>query len=66
MIYLKSTCLRSVLYEPVSRILTVWFQKNPKAYDYGPVPAHIYQELLDAPSHGKYFDKHISKQYAMR
>ena len=56
----RSTNLRSVGYDPARRILEVEFV-NGSIYQYYSVPEHEYRGLMQASSHGSYFDHHIKK-----
>lgn len=66
MIYLNSSAIRAVSYDPWSMILTVLFTSGPTLYDYYSVPAEKFQGLLAASSHGTYFGAYIRKQYSCR
>ena len=54
--------LQSVGYDPTSGILEIEF-KNGSIYQYTGVPKGIYQELMTAPSHGKYHARYIRNRY---
>ena len=60
--YVSSSDLRSVGYDPGSQTLEVEFV-NGGIYQYYGVPATVYQGLMNAPSHGKYFHAHIKTVY---
>lgn len=57
-----SSSLRSVGYEPLSKTLEIEF-KNGDVYEYHEVPENIYNDLMEAQSHGKYFIQHIRNNY---
>lgn len=63
MVYLNSSAIHAVHYNPSSATLTVWFTNGGHGYDYYSVPAAIYQGLLAAPSKGRYFAMFIRDQY---
>jgi hypothetical protein len=54
-LYVRSSNLRSVGYFPEEDILEIEFQ-NGRIYQYFRVPPEVYDELMRARSHGKYFD----------
>jgi len=54
----SSSVLRSVGYDRENRILEIEFIRGP-VYQYYNVPASIYNGLMKASSHGKYYNKHI-------
>ncbi|KYC41977.1 hypothetical protein WA1_18345 [Scytonema hofmannii PCC 7110] len=54
----ESHCLRSIGYDSVNQILEIEFQKG-EVYQYQGVPATIYAALMNASSHGKYFNANI-------
>lgn len=53
-----SECLRSVGYDAANQLLEIEFQKG-EIYQYQGVPARVYAALMNAPSHGKYFNANI-------
>ena len=57
-IRLDSTNIYSVSYDPRREILIVRFRNNTR-YRYFDVPESVFQDLLDAESHGKFFHKNI-------
>jgi lysyl-tRNA synthetase class 2 len=57
-----SKSLRKVGYNAERRILQVQFQ-NRSIYQYFEVPAAVYQELLQAPSKGAYFNRSIRPRF---
>jgi len=61
MIPVQSSNLSSVGYE--NGILYIEFN-NGSMYSYDNVPVSVYQELMSAPSHGKYFHAHIKNCFA--
>lgn len=59
----SSSNLASVGYDPTSLTLEVEFQ-NGSIYQYFGVPAHVFQELLNASSKGSYFYQAIRNVYS--
>jgi hypothetical protein len=55
-----SSNIASVGYDPAQQILEVAFHSG-RIYQYHNVPQRIYQGLMQAPSHGRYFDSFIKK-----
>ena len=51
-----------VTYDRRSRQLTITFKSGGK-YVYFEVPAQVYEDLLAAPSAGRYFDANIRDRY---
>lgn len=60
MISVSSSNLSAVGYE--NGILYIQFHGG-SLYCYYDVPEYVYQELMSAPSHGKYFAAHIRNVY---
>lgn len=61
-IAVDSTTLRTVGYDAGRQILQLEFQ-NRSIYQYFEVPATIYQELIQAPSKGAYFNRSIRSRF---
>jgi hypothetical protein len=57
-----SKSLRKVGYDAERRLLQVQFQ-NRSVYQYFEVPAAVYQELMQAPSKGSYFNRFIRPRF---
>lgn len=58
----SSSNLRSVGYDSSTNTLEIEFNSGG-VYQYHGVPPAIYQKLMHAPSHGKYFHAHIKGVY---
>ncbi len=58
----SSPSLESIGYDADNEILEVEF-KHGSIYQYFDVPEDVYQELMDATSHGKYFSANIRNDY---
>jgi len=54
----SSSLLESVGYDPDDQILEVELQDG-KIYQYRDVPEQTYQRLMEANSHGRYFNNHV-------
>lgn len=63
--YVTSSNINSVGYDSSSMTLEIEFNSGG-VYQYFNVPAHIYQGLMSAPSHGKYFHQFIKDIYRYR
>lgn len=57
-----SSNLRSVGYDENTNTLEIEFHGGG-VYQYSAVPINIYQGLMNASSHGKYFHRHIKRHY---
>ena len=62
MIYVDSSSIEAVDYDPKSMELHVQFLKTG-LYVYRDVPQHIFDELLNADSKGSYFNRNIKPAY---
>lgn len=58
----KSSNLKSVGYDKSAEILEIEFN-NGGIYQYSKVPENIFNELMKAQSHGKYFIRSIKNKY---
>lgn len=56
----SSSNLASVGYDAIHKKLEIRF-RNGRLYEYSRVPENIFSGLMNAASHGKYFDRHIKK-----
>ena len=65
MIPVDSSNLSSVGYNDETYELYIRFNSGG-LYVYEMVPPNVYHELMDAPSHGKYFASNIKKVYRYR
>jgi len=59
----SSSNIRSIGYESESKILEIEFNSG-SIYQYYKVPEEIYQNLMNAGSHGRYFRQNIKNTYA--
>ncbi len=53
-------------YDPVTRILSVWFLPSGNRYDYEDVPPRIYAAFRKASSKGRFFNEFIRDRYRHR
>jgi hypothetical protein len=61
-IAVNSTTLRTVGYDTEHQLLQIEFQ-NRSIYQYFEVPATVYEELMQAPSKGAYFNRSIRPRF---
>ncbi len=59
----SSTSLRSVGYDPENRLLEVEFTSG-RVYRYRNVPPDEYKDLMNAESHGQFFNARIRDVYS--
>lgn len=64
-IYLDSTTVASVTYNPDDKTLEIEFQGG-KIYHYRAVPQSVYYSLINAASAGKYFNENIRDVYSFK
>ena len=60
-----STEIEWIGYEQKKRMLQVEFIAG-SVYQYDNVPESVYQDFLQAPSHGRFFASQIKDQYSFR
>ena len=60
-----STSIRSVGYDDEADVLEIEFQSGG-VYRYEEVPRGVYDDLLRAESHGRYFHDHVRGEYGYR
>jgi hypothetical protein len=61
--FVSSSNLRSVGYDMDSHVLEIEFH-NGGIYQYFGVPLSVYDALMSAASHGKYFHRNIRNRYS--
>jgi KTSC domain len=61
-IAVDSTTLRTVGYDAERQLLQIEFQDR-SLYQYFAVPAGLYEELMQAPSKGAYFNRSIRPRF---
>lgn len=59
-VHVTSSNLKSVGYDSESKILEIEFDSG-SVYQYLDVPESVHEGLINAESHGKYFDVNIKK-----
>ncbi|MDP8239133.1 MAG: KTSC domain-containing protein [Candidatus Hatepunaea meridiana] len=62
MIYVDSSNLEAIGYNEEEQILRIRFLSGGE-YEYYEVPQSIFEELLDSPSKGSYFNRKIKPIY---
>ena len=58
----SSSNLSSVGYDESNQVLEIEFHGG-RVYQYFDVPQRIHQDLMNAGSHGKYFNRNIEDKY---
>ena len=61
-IAVDSTMLRTIGYDAERQLLQIEFH-NRSVYQYFEVPATVYEELMQAPSKGAYFNQSIRPRF---
>jgi len=61
---MPSTSIRKTQYDPVNKILSVWFVANGKHFE--EVPPETYAAFRSAFVKGRYFNDHIRNQFRYR
>lgn len=64
-VIVSSSNIRSIGYDPSGHVLEIAFLSGG-IYQYDGVPEYVYDELMKASSHGKYFAAHIKNVYPTR
>lgn len=59
----QSSNIKAIGYNPSSCILEIEFKKSG-VYQYKDVPKDVYQDFINATSHGSYFHRHIKGRYS--
>ncbi len=62
---MASSILDAVAYDPTGRCLLLRFRTGA-IFEYGNVPSVVYEELLAAPSKGRYFSEYVRPDYPYR
>jgi hypothetical protein len=60
----SSSNLASIGYDPSTETLEIEFVKTGKVYEYYNVPQFMYDRLMEASSHGVFFNAEIRNVYA--
>ena len=61
--YVQSSDLAWVEYDDLKQVLRIGFHQDDAEYEYSGVPRDIYDGLVNAPSHGKYFHENIKGSF---
>ena len=64
-IHVISTCIEAIVYKDSSSTLQIKFNRGD-IYEYDNVPQRIFLSLLDADSHGEFFNRYIKDIYPYR
>lgn len=64
-IAVESNYLRGVGYDSSNQVLEIEFRRG-EIYQYLDVPPAVYTDLMNAPSHGRYFNENIKDIYSCR
>jgi hypothetical protein len=59
MVYVQSSAIEKLAYDPASHALRATFRDSGRTYLYRDVPEELYDGLLFADSLGAYFSAHI-------
>ena len=59
----SSSNIKHIAYSPDAQVLLITFIKTNAVYIYESVPKKIYENLVNAPSVGKYFHNNIRGKY---
>jgi hypothetical protein len=62
MIRVSSSAMSAIGYDPRSRRMKITFTQG-HTYDFCGVPQQVFDELLEAPSKGTYYNDHIKDRY---
>jgi KTSC domain len=63
MVYVQSTAIEQVAYDPKAHVLKAKFRESGRIYAYRDVPQELYDGLLFADSLGAYFNAHIRDNF---
>lgn len=64
MIYLNSSAIRAVDYDAQSETLYIQFTSQRRVFTFPGVPYAVYVGLIEARSHGAYYNAFIRGRYA--
>ena len=62
MIRVNSSAIRAVGYDSPMQRMCITFEQG-HTYDFCGVPLEVYEELMNAPSKGAYYNAHIKDRY---
>lgn len=62
-VLLNSTNIAEVRYHPSAALMEISFQSG-HIYHYSNIPKHVFQELIQARSAGRYYNMHIRGKYS--
>jgi len=58
----NSTNIAEAFYQPTTEVLEIYFHSG-HVYRYAGISRDIFNALIDAPSAGKYYNRHIRGQF---
>lgn len=61
--FVRSAAIRQIEYDAGPQQIQIWFVDSGGPYTYYGVPHHVYEEFLNAPSKGEYFNDNIKDVY---
>ena len=61
---LVSSMLEGQLYNPPSKILLLKFKTTGKIYAYYEIPSTLFDDFVNASSHGMFFNEHIKGKFS--
>ena len=59
----ESSNISAIGYDEKDETLEIEFRRSKAVYQYKDVPLPIYEELMEAESHGAFFNEHIAKNF---
>ena len=59
-----SSAIRKVGFNSATSTLYIDFEDSDPYYEYYNVPEHVFREFVNAQSVGRYYHRHIKKQYS--
>jgi len=62
MFNVASSCFKRVGYNSKEKTMRIKFNSD-RLYAYYNVPENVFHELLNADSHGRYFNSHVRNRY---
>lgn len=62
MIHVNSSAIRAIGYDPTTSRMNIAFEQG-ETYSFCKVPAHVFEDFLNARSKGTYYNDHIRDHY---
>lgn len=63
MIHLNSSAIKAADYNPITKILRIWFPSGGP-FNFYRVPSSVYQRLINSNSPGTYYNQNIRGNYS--